>query len=236
MNGILVNFLKRTGVFMTGALIILLGYRHLFTVERPAWVGVCLVLGIAGVSAGILLFQRIRSRRRQHRRIEQEETLHANVEINNGRISIETLRSQWKAAIQFLKRSALKKRGNPIYALPWYMMIGPSGSGKTTALRSARLPSFADGNGAGHIVPTAHCDWSFFEPAIVIDTAGRYAVPADPEVDKEEWHTLLDLLARYRRRESLNGLTVAMSADQMMSDSLDSLESSGKMLRKYPIA
>jgi type VI secretion system protein ImpL len=151
-------------------------------------------------------------------------------QTNNGRAGVEMLRAQWKAAMQFLKRSGLKKRGNPLYVLPWYLVIGPAGSGKTTALRRTRLPSFAEANGPAPLAETRHCEWSFFDSAIVIDTAGRYADPAGQ--DKEEWRTLLDLLLKCRAREPLNGLTIVVAADQLLKDSAEALENAGKTLRK----
>ena len=51
------------------------------------------------------------------------------------------LQGRWKEAISALRKSHLKKYGNPLYVLPWYMVIGESGSGKTTAIQGADLSS-----------------------------------------------------------------------------------------------
>ena len=82
------------------------------------------------------------------------------------------------------------------------MVIGESGSGKTTAIESARLSSpFAEVSRTSGISGTRNCDWWFFEQAVLIDTAGRYAIPVDEGRDKEEWQNFLSLLAKFRNRE-----------------------------------
>ena len=55
--------------------------------------------------------------------------------------SYRELQDRWKEAVETLQRSYLRKHGNPLYVLPWYLVIGESGSGKTTAIESARLSS-----------------------------------------------------------------------------------------------
>ena len=57
------------------------------------------------------------------------------------RDDLKELQDRWKEAIEALQASHLRKHGNPLYVLPWYMVIGESGSGKTTAISSARLSS-----------------------------------------------------------------------------------------------
>ena len=50
--------------------------------------------------------------------------------------------------------------------------------------------------------------------AVLIDTAGRYVQQeSQPEVDAAEWLGFLDLLKKHRGRRALNGVIVALSAD-----------------------
>jgi type VI secretion system protein ImpL len=132
-----------------------------------------------------------------------------------------------------LKQSHLKKLGNPLYVLPWYMVIGESGSGKTTAIESARLSSpFAEVSRTSGISGTRNCDWWFFEQAILVDTAGRYAIPVDEGRDKDEWQNFLSLLAKFRKKEPLNGLVVTLSADKLLENGPEVMEADGKSIRQ----
>ena len=79
---------------------------------------------------------------------------------------------------------------------------------------------------------TRNCDWWFFEQAVLIDTAGRYAIRVDEEKDKEEWQKFLSLLAKYRKKEPLNGLIVTVSADSLNDRNAENLERYGRDIRK----
>jgi len=71
---------------------------------------------------------------------------------------------------------------------------------------------------------TKNCDWWFFEDAIVLDTAGRYSVSIEEKRDTDEWERFLSLLAKYRRKEPLNGVVIAISAEQLLQDNSDDIE------------
>ena len=143
---------------------------------------------------------------------------------------LQELQQCWKGGIDTLRGSHLKQEGNPLYVLPWYLVMGESGSGKSAALKSARLRSpFPErGGGAGG---TRNCDWRFYDQGILIDTAGRYAVPVDAERDNEEWRTLLWLLGKHRSKEPINGLILTLPADKLVRGDLQELEDYGRELR-----
>ena len=109
------------------------------------------------------------------------------------------LRRRFKQAISTLKKSDLKRKGNPLYVLPWYLLVGRSGSGKSTAVKSARLPSpFGDINRVAGIEGTRNCDWWFFDDSVVIDIAGRYSVHRNEKLDIKEWRAFLEHMVKYR--------------------------------------
>ncbi|HEX5125561.1 MAG TPA: type VI secretion protein IcmF/TssM N-terminal domain-containing protein, partial [Rhodocyclaceae bacterium] len=142
------------------------------------------------------------------------------------------LKSKWKEAVALLKRSNLRLRGNPLYVLPWYMVIGRSGSGKTTALTRARLASpIKKVQQASIPEQTLNVDWWFLDRAIVIDTAGRYVAGEDIEDDRKEWDKLLDLLGHYRAKEGLNGIVLAVQADRLMRADDDDMAQEGRVIR-----
>lgn len=143
------------------------------------------------------------------------------------------LRKRFKEAVSTLKKSHLKGHGNPLYVLPWYLIVGKSGSGKSTAIKSARLPSpFGDINRISGIEGTRNCDWWFFDESVVIDIAGRYSVHRNPDLDKGEWLAFLQHLVKYRKKEPINGVIVTAEADQLLEFDLEKIEEEGRTIRK----
>jgi type VI secretion system protein ImpL len=220
MKNLLVRILKISLVAFAVCLVILLVFGLVLWMDWPWWVGLALLLILAALGVGLLFLRRILARRREQRFVQQViEQDEARIKTFAGkeRDEMRALQDRWKEAIEALRRSHLRKQGNPLYALPWYMVIGESGSGKTTAISSAKLSSpFAEVRRASGISGTKNCDWWFFEQAIIIDTAGRYAIPVDEGRDKEEWQKFLNLLIKYRKKEPLHGLIVSVAADKLL--------------------
>ncbi|WP_136526129.1 type VI secretion protein IcmF/TssM N-terminal domain-containing protein [Geomonas ferrireducens] len=139
------------------------------------------------------------------------------------------LQQSWRSAIGVLKRSNLKQEGDPLHVLPWYLVLGESGSGKTSAVRGAHLFSpFSEAQGDG--TATANCTWHFYDQGIVVDTAGRYAVPLDT-TDRDEWLAFLALLKKYRHAEAVNGVIMTVAADKLAAGASEDLEDQGRELR-----
>lgn len=232
-------FLKTLKVFLIIAailLVALLVFGIVLSLDLPWWVGFFILLGILGLWLGLLFLKKILLRRKeQHfvdQIIEQDDSYIKNMG-NKEKERLGDLQARWKEAMKALKSSHLKKYGNPLYVLPWYMVIGESGSGKTTAIKSAGLSSpFADVGRTSGISGTRNCDWWFFEKSIIIDTAGRYAISVDEDRDKEEWQKFLMLLVKYRKKESLNGLIATVAADKLLSSDPKSIEENGRDIRR----
>ncbi len=235
MKDLLVKILKISLLVFAVVLISLLVFGFVLAMGWPWWVGFFLLLIVAGLGVGAFIVRRILSRRREQRFVQdviaQDE---ARLKRLSGaeRDEMKALQDQWREAIEALKGSHLKQRGNPLYVLPWYLVIGEAGSGKTSAISSARLSSpFTEVKRTSGISGTKNCDWWFFEQAIIMDTAGRYAIPVDEGRDREEWQEFMTLLSRYRKKEPLNGLIVAMAADRLLEAPLDELEEEGRTIR-----
>jgi len=204
--------------------------------QWPWWVGCFIITGILGIFLGIVFIRKLLLRRREqnfvHQVIEQDESYLKSIG-NKEKKGSQELQDRWKEAMEALRRSHLKKRGNPLYVLPWYMIVGESGSGKTTAIKSADLSSpFTEISRTSGISGTRNCDWWFFEQAIIIDTAGRYSIPVDEGRDKDEWQKFLSLLAKFRRKEPLNGLVVTVAADKLLSSNGEELDTAGRSIRQ----
>jgi len=201
----------------------------------PWWVAVFILLGLAGLGLSLLFLKKVLLRRREQRFVQQiiaQDEAHQQSLSAPERQQARELQERWKQSVQKLKKSHLRQQGNPLYVLPWYLIIGESGSGKTTAIHSAGLSSpFAEVERISGLSGTKNCDWWFFEEAVVLDVAGRYAIPVDEGRDRDEWQRFLKLLVRYRRKEPLNGLIVTLAADKALQSSEDELLEDGKSIR-----
>jgi type VI secretion system protein ImpL len=133
----------------------------------------------------------------------------------------ETLKTRMTDALLTLKKTSNTK-GDPLYDLPWYVIIGPPGSGKTTALINSGLKfPLVSGTGKPAAVAgeggTRYCDWWFTEEAVLIDTAGRYTThDSDAQADKSSWHAFLTLLRSNRPKQPINGVFVCISIEDLL--------------------
>jgi type VI secretion system protein ImpL len=230
------KILKVSLLFLAALLVIGLVFWLVLALGWTWWVGVFILFGILGLVLILLVLRKIFLRRREQRFVQQviaQDEAYRKTLSDKEKDGSKELQDRWKEAITALRKSHLKKYGNPLYVLPWYMVIGESGSGKTTAIQSARLSSpFVEIRRTSGISGTRNCDWWFFEQAVLLDTAGRYAIPVDEGRDKDEWQKFLRLLAKFRKKEPINGLVVTIPADKLASSGPDELEEEGRSIRR----
>ncbi|QUL36784.1 type VI secretion system membrane subunit TssM [Erythrobacter sp. JK5] len=135
-------------------------------------------------------------------------------------------------ALKALRKASGKKR-NYLYSLPWYVIIGPPGAGKTTALVNSglRFP-FSDQTlqGTGG---TRNLDFMFAEEAVLVDTAGRYTTQdSDRDVDSAGWTRLLQMLKKHRPFEPVNGVFVAIPADDLLRGDVRVIDEHAAIVRR----
>ncbi len=152
---------------------------------------------------------------------------------------VEELSSRLKEALAILKKSRFGGSAGRryLYQLPWYMFIGPSGSGKTTALTNSGLNfplSEKYGRSAVQGVGgTRSCDWWFTDQAVLIDTAGRYtSQDSEAEQDKAAWLGFLKLLKKFRKRQPLNGVFVAIGISDLTAASDEQRQEHAHQIRR----
>lgn len=127
-------------------------------------------------------------------------------------------------------------RRKALYELPWYIIIGPPGAGKTTALVNSSLEfPLADQFGKAALQGvggTRHCDWWFTNEAVLIDTAGRYTTQDSHKVaDSSVWEGFLELLKKKRRRRPINGAIIAISLQDLLTQSEVERAEQAKVIR-----
>src|SRR5690606_33324309 len=102
------------------------------------------------------------------------------------------------------------------------VIIGPPGAGKTTVLANSGL-DFPLARQFGKealrgVGGTRHCDWWFTDRAILLDTAGRYTTQdSDAQADAAGRIAFLKLLRRFRSRQPINGVILAISAMDLIT-------------------
>ena len=203
----------------------------------PLWIPLAITAAVILGLIGLIVYRRVRAARAA-RALEkaiaeqaQEQALAAKPE---RRAEIQELHRQIQEGISALKASKLgggKRGADALYALPWYVMVGPPGAGKTTALRHSGLVfPYLDpaGGGVRGVGGTRNCDWWFTNDAILLDTAGRYTTEDD---DRDEWIAFLEQLKKYRSDKPVNGVLVAVSANELVDQTDEQIQETGKKVR-----
>lgn len=187
------------------------------------------VLTIALVWGGVGLYYGIRFWLAHRAEKALEQAIVADGPVGDG----EVLGEKMQEALAVLRRSS--GSASYLYELPWYVIIGPPGAGKTTALLNSGV-HFPLAEKTGGAMPgaggTRYCDWWFAEEAVLIDTAGRYTTQDSDEVaDRESWAAFLDLLKRQRPRQPVNGVIVALSVEDLLVGTPETLEAHARAIR-----
>ncbi len=236
MGKLLYKILKIFLLVLLAAAVVFVVYALAHYKGWPLWTVFVILLGPTGLVLLILFLRKHYFRRREKRfvkRIVEEEP--DKLALARARADREetilTIKNSFASAVGVLRRSKLTRFKNPVYALPWFVVMGETGSGKSSALRSAQLGSLlTDLNTPGPATPTRQLEWHFQENAVIIDTSGRYADAENG--DGDSWREFLARLARHRRREPINGMTVAVSADMLLSRDEDGIILAARAMRR----
>ena len=150
---------------------------------------------------------------------------------------LEEMEERARTALELMKRAQLGKDRQFVYELPWYIIIGPPGAGKTTALQNAGLEfPVAQELGAAPlrgIGGTSTTEWWFTNQAVLIDTAGRYTThDSHQATDAKAWSGFLDLLKRYRPRQPITGVIVAISVTDLVGMDEGAAAAHGRAVRQ----
>ncbi|MCA0012054.1 type VI secretion system membrane subunit TssM [Mesorhizobium sp. B292B1B] len=180
----------------------------------PAWLRATIIGVIASILVvfyGLRFWQARRAQKKLETAVAHNDDL-----SDDSRV----LQARMDEAVAALKRSSGKR--NFLYEIPWYVVIGPPGAGKTTALVNSGLNFPLAGSGDAQPVAgvggTRSCDWWFTDQSVLIDTAGRYTTQdSNAERDNKSWLAFLSLLKRYRARQPINGVILAISLADLIS-------------------
>ena len=200
--------------------------------EPVLYAALMTLLAVVGVAASAI--PELARARRGARLLEADFRAQAARDLELARPDqsdeVAAMRERFLASLGSLRSSKLGKQGfDALYAMPWYMIVGPPGAGKTTAIANSGLEfpvnqrSAMEGMGG-----TRNCQWWLANEAVLLDTAGRYAVD---ESDRDEWFAVLDLVRRSRPRKPIDGVLVAIGVDDLGAGDEDAAAERGRQLR-----
>lgn len=139
MKQLIIKILKIFLIVTSILFAVLLLFGLVLGIGWPWWVGLFILTGLLGLGVGLVFLKKVLGRRREQRFVNQviEQDQHYLKSLGDkDRKSSKELQDRWKEAMETLRKSHLKKYGNPLYVLPWYMVIGESGSGKPPPLKA----------------------------------------------------------------------------------------------------
>ena len=213
-----------------------IGYWTLIIKHWPWWIFAVITGSCFGIIVGFFAIKKFLIRRNEKKFVQsviREEEANADKSKTHEQYDLDEVHSLWKNAITKLKKSHLRKFGNPLYVLPWYILMGESRSGKTSAIKNSNLSSSLTDVKSDTIPSgTKHYDWWFLDRAIILDTAGRYSIPIEEDRDKNEWQTFLTLLSKHRKKEPVNGVIVTVPSTDLLNGDLTELSEKAKNLRQ----
>ncbi|VEN74643.1 hypothetical protein EPICR_40229 [Candidatus Desulfarcum epimagneticum] len=120
----------------------------------------------------------------------------------------------------------------PPYDLPWILVMGEPRSGKTTALEKSGLDVSVSKDTLPGSGGPVNWEWRFSNEAVIINTAGRFSMHGDSPPHRKEWDSFLGLLAQKRSRCPINGVVVAIPADSLQKDSLETIRDKARKIHK----
>jgi len=220
--------LEMLWLIIVGAILIAAVCPLVLLLNGPLWVAVLVTVVVVLTITTVFVVRLVRGRLRAaalERELLRQAEQQAQKVRPDRRPEILALQQKMKDALQTLKKSKLAGGGkSALYALPWYVIVGPPAAGKTTALGQSGLGFIAPAGSTDHkfrgTAGTRNCDWWFSQHAILLDTAGRLATEQD---DRDEWFTFLDTLRRFRPGRPLDGVVVAVSVEDLLTQSEEQL-------------
>ncbi|HET9888432.1 MAG TPA: type VI secretion protein IcmF/TssM N-terminal domain-containing protein, partial [bacterium] len=208
------------------------------TGERRLLVVIALLL--AGM---IVLLLKRENKAKESDKIEKSLILEADsmVVTSSGsqRKASEQARDELLRAIEGLKKSSIgggRSGRSALYVLPWFLVLGRQGAGRSSLVRQSGLsiPGSGpkDGKKERGVGATRNCEWWFTNQAIFLEAHGRFVGLEDESELGQDWREFLQVLGKARPKLPLNGVVIAVSAEDLIRHETAKLEEQARVLRR----
>jgi type VI secretion system protein ImpL len=205
----------------------------------PYTIRAIIILALVLTWTFAILILQWRAQRNNSDMIEAIQNVEEDRDSERTKEEIAALNQRFSDAMSVLKKAKLTSGGKnrALYELPWYIVIGPPGAGKTTALINSDLDfplSETHGKASlGGVGGTRNCDWWFTNESVLIDTAGRYTTQDSHRViDNSAWHNFLKLLKKFRPLRPINGVVIAISLQDLITQTPEQRDQQAKTIRE----
>ena len=143
---------------------------------------------------------------------------------------LQELQNRFHGALQFLRKTSISQPNKLITldTLPWFLLLGPANAGKTSLLANSDANFILQRQfskiEAQQLPASLHCDWWVTRDACILDVPSHYFIPPHQETNGNRkrrlqpllWHSLLRLIKKYRGRQALSGIIIALPLPEIM--------------------
>jgi hypothetical protein len=149
-----------------------------------------------------------------------------------GSLKIKNIKSEidksWYSSLNKLTTSLLKTKKDPIYALPWFLVLGNKNSEKFDLLNNIKLSS----NIKYDLTSRGNCTWWYFDSIILLSLSSKYLNNGyDLEISKE-WEYLITLMNETRKKEPINGIIITISINDLINKNIEELTQETLLIKK----
>lgn len=194
-----------------------------------------LTLGACVIYLGYKLYRSSRKKSKNTKFVDRLSSAESNDAVHS-RAEKDIISKKFTDACEALKTKKLGEN-KLLVDLPWYLMMGFPGSGKTSCLAKSNLQMpfdkninrYADENESGG---TRNLVFNITNDAVLVDMAGRYtSQDSRHSSDKSGWSYILASLSSFRKPLALNGVVVTISALDIQTGDISSLENQTMIIR-----
>lgn len=220
------------GIIVFGVICYFLASFYSYFFEWPIWGG---WLGVAFTLFLIILillalraFKQWREKQMTEEMMEQKkQDKEVSKRFWNRR---QYIQSRWKEIVGLIKKSKINQKGDPLYVLPWFVVMGEKGCGKTTLVKNNKISSPFDNDlNIGDALEN-DVRWWFLEDSMVLDLPGHYVNQNDAD-DRADWRHFLLQLFKYRKQQPLNAVVLALAADKLLRSSDDEIRATATIFK-----
>ena len=116
----------------------------------------------------------------------------------------------------FFHSPKLEAGPDPLYRIPWFLLLGDADSGQQALLQAAVEISPFPAPERPPADQPGYWYWWFFKDMIAIETDPRFTCDISDSESRSIWYQALQLLHQHRSKLPLNGIVVMVAANKLL--------------------